>query len=491
MKKRSIDDITPPGERKPIRTFPIPRKEYSSSPESSTASETPKERVPNRSKLPDKASISHTPLPQFTNTRTSPLKKAVELHTSLATPKILGNTPREKEGISKEEPHGGYPRIPSTESIHTSSRRFTRIANFLGLIVALAFVYFLYLFLNTGATVSVTPKSKAIVVKGSFSAKKNPTVDDLPFTVITLTDKAESTVATNGEKKIERRATGKIVVYNKGTKSQRLVKNTRFESVDGHIFKLENSIVVPAAKGATPGSIEAVVNADSAGEDYNISLSDFTIPGFKGDPRFIAIFGRSKTTMTNGYKGVMKTASASDLATGEKELQTSLKAKLTIKAREQVPSGYLLYDNAIYVSFAKDSNDDDPTIKLTGTLHGILFSKDSLASFLAKKGIEGYQGEGVTSLNLYSLFFLPNSLEIAPWDSGNLPFTLTGTSTVTWLIDKDKLVDDLRGVAKTSVSNVFKRYPGIESAEVSVRPTWKSTLPEDKKKIEILIKSLK
>lgn len=459
MKKPQIEDIVPPSEKRSIRDIELPSR---------------------RKKLP--------PIPTSPQSSTPRLPLREQAKERMASGNSFLKTPVQKpqyptENISPDLPN---PAIPSTDSIHSYSKRITRIASFGGFIVAIVLVYFLYLFLNVGALITVTQKTEDVGLKNSFSAKKNPQAGDLAFTVLTLEDTDKKSVPSTGEKVIERRASGKVVIFNKTSKSQRLVRNTRLETGDNLIFRIDNSVVVPAQKGTTPGSVEVVANADTAGEGYNIGLADFTIPGFKGDPRYSTIYGRSKTEMQGGMKGTIKTASAHDLEAGQADLKTSLKSKLVNKAKEQVPAGFLLYDGAVYTTYTLLSKPEDTEISMKASLHAILFKKDELAMFIAKNTLPDYKGAPLTSLNLQNLTFSPDSLETAPWNSGNLPFTLSGTTTLTWLYDSEKLKKDLSGVPQNKVNEIFKNYEGIKKAEVSIRPAWKSTLPEDSEKIDII-----
>ena len=78
----------------------------------------------------------------------------------------------------------------------------------------------------------------------------------------------------------DERATGVIVVYNAYSAApQRLIKNTRFATEDGKIFRAKDSIVVPGTTiengKIIPGSVEAIVVADEPGEAYNFQTPEF------------------------------------------------------------------------------------------------------------------------------------------------------------------------------------------------------------------------
>ncbi|MSR71697.1 MAG: hypothetical protein EXS50_03530 [Candidatus Taylorbacteria bacterium] len=71
-----------------------------------------------------------------------------------------------------------------------------------------------------------------------------------------------------------------------------------------YIYKIDSAVIVPGystkAGEIVAGSTTTTVTAEKAGTDYNIPLSDFTIPGFKGDPKFTNIFARNEWAHFSG-----------------------------------------------------------------------------------------------------------------------------------------------------------------------------------------------
>src|SRR3989344_6529655 len=164
----------------------------------------------------------------------------------------------------------------------------------------------------SGATVFATPRQEAVTVNGTFTAVKESKPGELQYETMTLSKETSLSVSATGEKHVERKASGNIVIYNNyNSESQRLIKNTRFETPEGLIYRVDKSVTVPGRKSeggvAAPGSMEITVYADQPGSSYNIGLTDFTIPGLKGDPRYEKFYARSKTPMTGGVSGVVKT----------------------------------------------------------------------------------------------------------------------------------------------------------------------------------------
>lgn len=336
------------------------------------------------------------------------------------------------------------------------------------------------------ATVTVTEKKQEVSVDGTFIAKKDFKDGELPFETVTSSDEQSKTVPVTGEEQVETRAEGTIVVYNNYSNApQKLIKNTRFETTNGRVYRIDNSVTVPGIDKATgtPGNVEAVVYADAAGAEYNIGLSDFTIPGFKGDPRYSKFFARSKTTMTGGFIGKIKTASADDLKKGKEELRASLKAELLIKIKAQVPEGFILFPDAIYIENETLSPPKSNELKEKATAHAVLFDSKKISKSIAFATLSesDYDGSDIYAEGFENVVFKPIPYDAKPWQTGVVSFSLNGKTTLTWLFDSEKLKDDLVGQPKERqrIVTILQAYPSIDHAEVVVRPFWRKTLPDD------------
>ena len=361
---------------------------------------------------------------------------------------------------------------------------------------AVAFLLFVLLSFFSGTVVKVVPLQENITVSGNFFAQKNAEEGALPFKLIMLEDSLPGEVPTSEEKEVERKASGDIMIYNTySSKSQKLIKRTRFETSDGKIYRINKSTVVPGTTvqngKIVPGSVEVTVYADIPGEEYNIDLTDFTIPGFKGDPRFDKFYARSKTPMKNGFSGTVKTASSKDIARVEEELQNSLKETLLAQARSQVPGDFILYDNAVFFSF-KDLDDltygTKNSIDITerGSLYGVLLNKNELSKHIATNLITTYDDSDVFARGLEELKFDVSGQEkFDPVGDSELAFTLTGPVTVVWEVDETALARDLAGTSKADFLNTIGGYSNIQKAEATVKPFWKKVFPENSEDIAI------
>lgn len=348
-----------------------------------------------------------------------------------------------------------------------------------------------------GAVVTIKPHTKDISVQAEFTAHKEPKTNGLAYELLTLEAEGERQVSAAGKEKVQTQSEGKLFVYNTGTTPQRLVKNTRFETKDGLIFRIKESIEVPPAKKSTdssltPGSVAADVFADAPGEAYNIEPTRFTVPGLKGSDQFNLIYAESTATFTGGFDGEKYIIQEDEMGTALQELHLELRNSLLAKLDESKPAGFVYYDTAIAFTFEtqppSEFGESLATIKEKAILQVPLFEIHDFASFLARETIPDYKGDMVS-------FSDPRTLQFSYLDplqtvsdlrqKTELTFMLRGTTRLIWEFNTEELTKKLLGIEKDAASQVFAKYPGIKNAQVEIRPFWSSTFPKDIKNVTV------
>lgn len=361
---------------------------------------------------------------------------------------------------------------------------------FIGMLGIILSVFF------PGATVKITPLNKTVSLRIDFTARENATEEGIvSYQSIPLpVEERSEDIPTTLEKKITRKASGKIKIFNEySAASQRLIKNTRFESANGKIYRIDNSIVVPGMStigGKTiPGSVEVTVYGDAPGEEYNDSATDFTIPGFKGDPRYTKFYARSQTPLEGGFSGTVKVPSPEDQKSAVDRLKEVLRNELIQKARAQTPEGFILYDSAAFVVFDDLEAIDlkNPAhITVKGSLYGVMFDRGVLSKFIAEKTISSYDGNPVLVRNLADLELKPRGEVLDPANLKDISFAISGSALVVWNVDTEKLKKELAGVSKSDgFKSIIAKYAAIWKAEAVVQPFWKMNFPQNPDKITI------
>ncbi|MBX4181506.1 hypothetical protein KW807_01415 [Candidatus Parcubacteria bacterium] len=369
-------------------------------------------------------------------------------------------------------------------------RRGSRKKMWLGVGATFIILAFAGLSFFSGATLSYVPKSAALSFSNDiYSAEKTGT-GGLLYSVVKLSRDKSLSAPAGGEVEVSRKASGTIVVYNDASaEAQKLIATTRFESPAGKVYRIKDAITVPGKTASGPGSVEATVYADEPGDSYNTGLTDFTLPGLEGTPRFKTIYARSKTPMAGGFVGMEKSVKAEDLTQAKNSLEQGLKDDLWKEAEAEVPGDFILFPSLSTFSFEdlpQSVSADGVNVNMRGELHAVMFKKSDLSGFLARKKI---------TLSPNDLVDIPSYDALTISFSGNPPadlltaseinFKLSGATKVLWLTDEVALKADLAGKSKKEVPVILKNYSTISSANVSVRPFWKTSLPTDAQKIII------
>lgn len=361
-------------------------------------------------------------------------------------------------------------------------------------IVFIALLSFLFSVFFAGATITVTPKIDTLTVDGEFrGVSKDPSTREIQYDIMTLEELLSATVPATGKVDVQEKASGNITVFNDYNDSpQRLIVNTRFETPDGLIFRIAKSITVPGKKDGVPGSIEVTIYADEPGEQYNVGLTNFTIPGFKGAPQFEGFYASSKTSMEGGFVGERLKVEESTLTLERNKLRATLEASLLDKVSSEQPVGFISFPDSIFIEFVSETPKDregEVEIREKAVLYNVLFAEEAFAKFLAEATLGSFDGNDVTFRENINLTLIPQPLEkeesIAPWRDGEFKFILTGTADIVWLFDESALKDDLSGRNKEAIYTILSGYSSIDEAEVVIRPFWKGSFPTDTEEIKI------
>ncbi len=347
--------------------------------------------------------------------------------------------------------------------------------------------------------IKITPKQEFVSVDADFRASRGGAEGAFPFETMKIERSEKYSGKSSGLEKISERASGRIAVYNAyKSKPQPLVAGTRFESPGGKIYRIRKAVTVPGAEikngEIVPSYVEVTVYADEPGEEYNIGLVDFSIPGFKGGARYEKFYARSKTEMKGGFKGVAPVITADDIAKAEGDLKAEIKKRFEEEFGGQKPDGFLLYAGAEVFDFATpDGNPKEGdrarnfNYELKGTGTGFLIRKTDLEKELAKRYLKK-EIEGAEIANLDKLkFTLLNRGE----GDKNITFQIKGKARFVWRVDTNSLLEKLRSVKREEYNSVFMGYPSVDEAEMIFKPSWWRKLPENDSRVnfEQILKS--
>jgi len=348
--------------------------------------------------------------------------------------------------------------------------------------------------------ISLSPKIEKVsfdlVVIGSKDILQiDESLNKLPLQEIKVEKTMSKEFPASGEKELNEKARGRLTVYNEYSSSpQALVATTRFESPEGKIFRIEKNIVVPGAaieEGKIIAStVEVEVVADQPGDDYNVSSTNFVIPGFKGTAKYAGFYAKSKSPMTGGYTGKVKVVSAEDLEKAEEGLAEELQNEVKQTLQEQIPTDLKIVEQGLKEKLTKISTveegaeTDNFNIEMSASVQALFFQEEDLKSLVDLNLISQIEENKVPLSESQQINY---GEIIIDWAEEEVTFNLHIEEEVSWQIDIVSLKEDLAGQNEVEVRKYLANKPEIEKAKVTFWPFWVKKIPLQEKKIEIIV----
>ncbi|NCN11759.1 hypothetical protein GW937_00370 [Candidatus Kaiserbacteria bacterium] len=359
----------------------------------------------------------------------------------------------------------------------------------------------------TGKTeLTIYPEYRKPNVSADFIAYPDKRTGELSYEIMTLEATGEQQVKATGQVEVEELATGMIEITKSTPGAERLIKNTRFRTPEGLIFRIQESVVVPGAVkdqsgSLVPGSIQTKVFADDVGEGYNIPAGkNFDVPGFqesKLTELYTAIKAHNTTAFTGGFKGPQFQIAENDLSTARQALQIQLRDNLLLRIETEKPADFIAFKDSVAITYnqlpAVEYKGDLVTIREQAILQIPLFQLSELGTYLASETDPTFDGGSVrisdpNALTFTYLSSTTSSSVIA--NEPSLSFRLTGKPLLVSEFDAEKIRKDLAGLPQTALTNVIPAYPGIDEARVHITPFWQRSFPENPDEI-LIIEALK
>ncbi|MBP9765915.1 MAG: hypothetical protein KBD12_01620 [Candidatus Pacebacteria bacterium] len=338
----------------------------------------------------------------------------------------------------------------------------------------------------SSATITLNPKYKDVEVSDTFLFFKDDVI------LSNASSSLSKNVMKSTPKELNQKATGTIHIYNNFSESsQILIKNTRFQTAEGKVFRINDSITIPGKKGNTPGSIEVKVSADSYGADYNIPASDFKIPGFKGSQKYNLFYGKSTSSMNGGISGVVSTVSVDDIALANRDLKPTLDNMLKSEVKNFKYNDYFsLYDNLVInysdnQSLLMTTEQNSYTLVASGVLVSI--KKDILVKMISQQVLKDNFNQDETLRiddisNLTFTFDPDMDLEL----TSILKVLITGKVRIIWEHNDAAIKKSLIGKKVSTIGEIIKNYnSSIVTSSYTVSPFWLRSFPSNENKIKI------
>lgn len=358
-------------------------------------------------------------------------------------------------------------------------------------------ILFLILYLTLGsAKITLHPQKQELNFKLKISASVsessvNAELNRIPGQKFFEQKEKSGIFPATGQKEVAQKASGKITIFNMSTSEQRLVATTRFRSPEGLIFRIPQTLTVPAGKKTgtevMAGSIESVVYADRPGTEYNIGPTRFTIPGFEGSQKFNDFYATSTKPMSGGLIGPAKVITEEDFNKAQKSIEEELKTEIMASILGQAANLKVIDSAGINIeppmTNAKVGEAaENLQITLRGSVETIAFKESDvievIKNYVKKSGDAELISEG-----LKLEYFNP---ELSS-DKKSMTFSVTVNGLAVAKFDKEKILKDVMGMSEDAIRTYFTNIKEIESAKIILSPFWVKSIPKDANRIKLNI----
>lgn len=331
-------------------------------------------------------------------------------------------------------------------------------------------------------------------VKVERSAVIDPALATVPGQSFSEKKSHQLSFPATGKKNVQQKATGIITIFNAySSDPQPLVATTRFIAPDGKIFRLAQSIIVPAAKivegKIVASSLEAAVVADQAGASYNIGpVSYLSIPGFKGTPKYQAFYGESKVAMTGGFIGETAFPTDADIKKGKTAVAEALEKILNDELVKKIPADFKIIDDASGFSILKQEvitqvdSAGNFSVKADGQISAVAFKEADMMKMLGQKINQALKDEYI--IKSHELSYGKARADFA---AGRISFPIDFKSSVAKNIDAEALKARFLGKSEAELKSLIGAIGEVDSAVISLWPFWVTKVPNNLAKVTVSV----
>jgi hypothetical protein len=247
-------------------------------------------------------------------------------------------------------------------------------------VFVVAVILAVVLFISTvRATIFVYPSEEVLETQFILDVVPNPTrSSEIRGHVLSgsLGKNASFTPSGSGEKKVEGVATGVVTIFNETSLDQPLVVTTRLLTPDNVLFRIDESVTVPAN-----GSVDVPAHADEAGATGDILDAKFTIPGLNSAKQKL-IYAEVKDPFSGGL-AVISVLSQDDIDAAIDSVVSELEEDGKVMLRAEVGEKFTGESFTISVVEQEVSEEADVEVesfdvRLTVSITGVFYDSEMI-----------------------------------------------------------------------------------------------------------------
>jgi len=281
------------------------------------------------------------------------------------------------------------------------------------------------------------------------------------------------------------KAGGEVTVINNYSSDQPLVATTRLLAPDGKLYRIDETVNVPAG-----GRVTVMARADEEGPEYEIGPTTFTIPGLWAGLQD-KIYAESSAPMTGGTitKSVV---SESDLERAENDLAAEIfntaKEEMTrANVDPRFAEGVFTYEIAEKISDTRPGEETDNfNIKIVMKVIGAFYNPAQMNNVMIAKIEEaagpGYVvGEVDKENSTVAIKSYDADAKVANFDAHAVASALIKESSDS--LKKERLT----GLKVREAEIYLMGLPEVNGVEIDMHPFWVKRLPKLEDHIEFII----
>jgi hypothetical protein len=387
-----------------------------------------------------------------------------------------------------------------------------------GLVIASLALFFIIIYVVLpGATLYIEPASEVVSRGVNITLEPRPSdprsmkAYDVEAVIdITITHPATGIISEGNN------SSGELTIINTADRVWGLVPQTRFQTDNGIVFRIEKEAQVPAASAeGSPGTLVVQVVADPVdangvptGERGNVEPTKFVLPALREDSQD-EIYAESYEAMTGGETNVSATVLEDDLiaareklivALEEKALSSLRKETLSLGNREGLElvlledSDVLVYGNPVVDMPYSVIGDETQEFEITGSLQltGVAYDSEAVLNILKTEIISGETpGKQLVRIDEDSISINVLETDLA---ASIYRFTAQIQGVEEFEIEKDleggsklvkKITEHIAGRSIEEAEAYVQNLPEVNKVQIKIWPSWAPTIPSLPENIKI------
>lgn len=297
---------------------------------------------------------------------------------------------------------------------------------------------------------------------------------------------------TTGKKNSGGKATGQITFYNGlDSLNHKYAAGAKVVS-EGKTFLLKNSVTIPGATvqnlKVIPGSVVADIEAEMAGEEYNIKAGKFIIVGLAANQQS-AIYGEAKNDLKGGFTKTVQVVSKDDYENAKKQLTDGLLSSLDAQIKDKsdglslIDKSEVMLEPEITSSSSVDQEATEFEMKVSLTKQVMAYDYKNFLDFVTMAmGKQVPADKMVVIASADSIGFV---IDKQAYDKGELDTTVNIAAKIATKMDVDKIKTGVLGKSKNEAQQFVMTQPGVQRVNFIFNPSWLAKVSELSRNVTI------